>query len=236
MNTFTYNSVSSKSFHCLISGEDTFGKPAPDAEHIQVPGRNGDLILPGKRFQNLEITYHCIIKKDFPINYQSLGEHLLKDQDYHRLEDTFHPGFYRMAVFGSGINPSMLALNKHGTFDLVFSCKPQMYLVGGETTAVFTSNGYINNPTKFEAKPLLRVYGVGDILVNGRTIHINSHSNPYIDLDCELEEAYCGNTNCNSLIILRTNNAFPVLQPQSNYIGLGSGISKVIVTPRWWTI
>lgn len=42
MNTFTYNNVSSHSFHCLVSGEDTFEKPAPDMERIQVPGETGN--------------------------------------------------------------------------------------------------------------------------------------------------------------------------------------------------
>lgn len=236
MNTFIYNNVSSRSFHCLISGEDTFEKPAPDIEHIQVPGRNGDLILPGKRFPNVDITYHCIIKKNFVANYQELSEHLLKDQGYHRLEDTIHPGCYRMAVFASGISPSMLALNKHGTFDLTFSCKPQQYLVEGESSIDLTASGYVTNPTKFDAKPLIRVYGYGELNVGGRVVHINSHSYAYIDLDCELEEAYCGNANCNSLVVLRTNNAFPVLVPNSNYVGFGTGITKVEVTPRWWTI
>ncbi|MBR2257911.1 MAG: hypothetical protein IJ899_11430 [Blautia sp.] len=145
MNTFTFNGVSSKTFHCLVSGEDTFGKPAPDVEHVQIPGRNGDLILTGKRFPNIALSYHCMIKKDFAANYQALAEHLLKDQADHRLEDTIHHGFYRMAMFGSGITPSMLALNKHGAFDITFSCKPQMYLVEGEAATELTTGGCEGN-------------------------------------------------------------------------------------------
>ena len=201
-----------------------------------VPGRNGDLIINNKRYQNVDVVYHCIIKKNFSSNYQSLCTHLLKSPGYHRLEDTFHPDHYRLAVFDSTIEPEMLALNKHGTFDLKFSCKPQMWLKTGETAVTFTSGANLTNPTVFIAKPLIRVYGSGDVTIAGRTVHVTNSTYSYVDIDSELEECYYGTNNCNSLVTLKTNNEFPVLNTGSNWIGLGSGIARVVLTPRWWTL
>ena len=201
-----------------------------------VPGRNGDLIINNKRYQNVDVVYHCIIKKNFSANYQSLCTHLLKSPGYHRLEDTFHPDHYRLAVFDSPIEPEMLALNKHGTFDLKFSCKPQMWLKTGETAVTFTSGANLTNPTAFFAKPLIRVYGSGDVSVAGRTVHVTNSTYSYVDIDSELEECYYGTNNCNAMVTLKTNNEFPVLNTGSNWIGLGSGIARVVLTPRWWTL
>lgn len=236
MNTFTYNGVSSKTYKCLVSGEDAWAKPAPDLEHVVVPGRNGDLIINNKRYQNVDVVYHCIIKKEFPANYQGLCTQLLKSPGYQRLEDSFHPDHYRMAVFDSSIEPEMLALNKHGTFDLKFSCKPQMWLKSGEAAITYTSGAYLTNPTLFTAKPLIRIYGSGDITIAGRTVHVTNSTYSYVDIDSELEECYYGANNCNAMVTLKTNNEFPTLSPGSNWIGLGSGISRVVLTPRWWTI
>ena len=235
-NTFTFNGISSKTYRCLVSGEDSFAKPAPDVEHVSIPGRNGDLIITGNRYQNVDVVYHCMIRKDFLLNYHLLCSYLLESPTYHRLEDSFHPDHYRMAVFDSAIQPEMLALNKHGTFDLKFSCKPQMWLKTGETPVTYTSGTYLTNPTLFAAKPRIRVYGSGDVIVGGRMVRVTNSNYAYVDIDCEMEECYYGANNCNSMVTLRTNNEFPVLNPGNNWVGLGSGITKVELTPRWWTI
>ena len=201
-----------------------------------VPGRDGDLVISNKRYQNVDLVYHCMIKKDFLSNYQALSAQLLKSPSYHRLEDSFHPDHYRMAVFDSSIEPEMLAHNKHGTFDLKFSCKPQMWLKEGEVPITYTAGTFLTNPTAFTAKPLIRVYGTGEVTVGSRTVRVDNGTYPYVDIDCEMEECYYGANNCNPMVTLKTNNDFPVLAPGNNWVGLGSGISRVVLTPRWWTL
>ena len=203
---------------------------------MAIPGRNGDLIISNKRYQNVDIVYHCMIGKHFSLNYQLLCAYLLKSPGYHQLEDSFHPDHYRMAVFDSSIEPEMQALNKHGTFDLKFSCKPQMWLKSGEESITYTSEAYLTNPTSFIAKPLIRVYGSGEVTVGGRALRVENSIYSYVDIDSELEECYYGANNCNGMVTLRTNNEFPILSPGSNWVGLGTGITKVILTPRWWTV
>ena len=231
---FIYNGQSSRDLGLVLSGEDTWTTTVPEFEHISVPGRSGDLLLSNHRYSNVPITYHVGIPRFFAPTYSALMNFLLSEPGYHRLEDSYHPEVYRLAVMEEAVNPRMGALNHSGTFDLTFSCKPQQYLKSGERTTVFTANGSLFNPTRFDAKPFLRVYGTGQIGVGEETITIAANPD-YIDIDCEAENAYCGATNMNAEITLSSGD-FPVLRPNSSGIVLGSGITRVEITPRWWRL
>lgn len=103
----------------------------------------------------------------------------------------------------------------------------------GDVTVEYGQNpSILVNPTLFESKPLLVVTGRGNITINGVQIAISATPTT---IDCELMEAYNGTTSRNSDIVL-TPNKFPVLKPGNNTITLGSGITKVEITPRWWRI
>lgn len=234
MHQFIYNGQSSRDLGLVLSGEDTWVTPIPELEHISVPGRSGDLLLSNHRYSNVPITYHVGIPRFFAPTYSTFINFLLTNPGYHRLEDSYHPEVYRLAVMEEAVNPRMGALNHSGTFDLTFSCKPQQYLKSGERTTVFTANGSLFNPTRFDAKPLLRVYGTGQIGVGEETITIAANPD-YIDIDCEAENAYCGATNMNAEITLSSGD-FPGLRPNSSGIVLGSGITRLEITPRWWRL
>lgn len=234
MHIFIYNGRSSSDFGLVLSGEDTWKKPLYDYERIQIPGRNGDLILSNKRYNNVEIRYHAGIRRSFDEYYSTFMNFLLKEPGYHKLEDSYHPDYYRMAVLSKEVSPKPAALNHSGTFDLVFSCMPQQYLKSGEWLQVFHEPGKIYNPTAYEAKPMLRIYGTGNIFVGTGEMTITENDS-YIDLDCEMEEAYRGTLNMNRYLELG-NGDFPVLTPGSNRISFGSGISRVELTPRWWCL
>ena len=49
-----------------------------------------------------------------------------------------------------------------------------------------------------------------------------------------LMDAFKGSTNCNANIVL-TNGKFPELPPGDIAIST-TGLSSLVVTPRWWTI
>ena len=235
MHIFVYNGRSSADFGLAISGEDTWKKPAPDIELVQVPGRNGDLLVNNNRFLNADIVYHVGVRQGFDTKFQAFINFLMNSPGYHRLEDSYHPDYYRMAAAGSAVEPSMFAYNHGGTFDLVFTCKPQMFLKAGEKVRAFTAAGTILNPTLFDARPLIRVYGSGALGVGSETLTITDNTNNYIDIDCDMQDAYRGSANMNAKVTL-SSGEFPVLHPGSTGITLGSGITKVEITPRWWCL
>lgn len=95
------------------------------------------------------------------------------------------------------------------------------------------------NPTPFEAFPLVQITGTGTVKIGATTLTISANANPPIYLDCELMEAYQivdgVVTSANSLITM-DNHTFPSLPPGANSIEASSGITGLIVTPRWWRV
>lgn len=233
-NYFTLDGVDSRDFGVYISGQGTFSAPARSYELLSVPGRNGDLVGTEKRFENGELTYPAFIYANFKQNIADFRAFLNSLFGYHRLVDSYHPNEYRMVFFQGEFDPDVTPKNDAASFDITFNCKPQRFLTSGETYVNLYADGTITNPTRFNSQPLLRVYGAGNLGINGDTITI-SQADVYTDIDCEMMDAYKGAVNRNQYITL-TNYNFPVLVPGENNFSLGAGITRVRILPRWWTI
>ena len=102
----------------------------------------------------------------------------------------------------------------------------------GDMTVTVTEPTLLVNPTLFESKPLLRIYGTGTVNINDKYITISAHSFPYIDIDCELMDAYYGSSNANQYVTF-SDNDYITLKSGNNYIAYGNQIE---VTPRWYEI
>ena len=228
----TIDGRSTEDFNTWISGGGTFDSPERDVELVSVPGRNGDLVIDNGRFNNIEVEYDCFISKDFADNIHALRSYLGSLTGYKKLEDTYHPEVYRLALFTSGVKVKPTTRNLAGEFTLTFNCKPQRFLKSGERAITFTTNGAIRNPTLHGALPLIRAYGTGTLTIGGITITITS-ANGYTDIDCELQEAFKGSTNCNGNITL-DDGEFPKLVSGSNNVNMT--VSRLDIIPRWWTI
>lgn len=104
----------------------------------------------------------------------------------------------------------------------------------GDVTVVVVSPFTIENPTLFDAKPLLRVYGSGTVGIGEYTFTI-SEADEYTDIDCEMMDCFKGAVNKNPYVTF-SNYEFPVLVPGVNKITMGAGITKIEITPRWYSV
>ena len=233
MNYLTFGKINTKNFNAFVSGESTFVTAERDIEVIPIPGRNGTLSVDNGRFHNVSIVYPCFIVDSFRANYDALRAAFLSESGYNKLIDTYDPDHYRRARYTAAIDPEMTQLNRHGKFDLAFDCDPRRFLVSGDKVVTFSANGSIKNPTLYNALPFIRAYGTGYFEISGVRVTITS-ANTYTDIDCELQEAYKGSTNCNGNITL-DNGEFPKLIPGINQVTI-SGISRIELMSRWWTI
>lgn len=218
-----------------ISGPGVYDAPGRDQEFITIPGRNGDLIQDNGRFENITIKYPAFIARGFNTKFDPFRAALYSKRGYKRLTDTYHPDRFRVAAVSGPLEPSTGTYNRSGSFELSFNCKPQFFLVSGEVAEVFTLSGRITNPTFYTARPTMRVYGSGTLGVGAVTVTIATNPFPYIDLDSQALDAYCGAANANSYITL-SGDDFPTLGPGETGVALSSGITRVEITPRWWTI
>ena len=232
-NFFFFDNKDSRDFGVYISGQGTFSAPARSYNVVQIPNRSGDLLGIGSRLENVSLTYPAFIYRDFETNLAALRAFLLAHEGYFKLQDTYHPDEYRKAYFPGPFEPEVTSRNNAGSFDLTFICKPQRFLVSGDDTKTFTANGSIINPTLFNAQPLIRIYGTGTVEIGTQEIDISS-ANEYTDIDCELMDCFKGVVNKNQYVYFNTND-FPVIPPGESGITL-DGVTKVEITPRWWTV
>lgn len=230
-----FDGVPSDNFGLYVGSTASDNAPERDIETVVVPGRNGTLTIDNGRFGNIEIPYTAFIRRNFEENIAAARAFYCSRVGYKRLEDATHPDEYRMARYVSGMDVTPSQMRKQGYFTLKFDAMPQRFLKSGERQIEFTRNGTIINTTQFDAKPLIRVYGNGAVGVGSETITVANNPG-YIDIDCEMMDAYYNATNCNDRITL-SSGEFPVLTADSN-IGVtkGTGITKIVITPRWYII
>lgn len=233
-NYFVFDGADSRDFGVYISGQGTFNSPARVYTSQPIPGRNGEIVVSSNRLENVELTYPAYVYTDFRRNLRKLRSFLLSRVGYCRLEDTYQPGEYRMALYRDVLEVNATARNDAGRFDVTFYCKPQRFLLSGAETQVFTAAGSIYNPTMFDSRPLIRVYGTGEVGLGNGTITITA-ADGYTDLDCDVMEAYKGTVNKNQYVQLSSLD-FPVLPPGETGIALGAGITRVEIIPRWWEV
>lgn len=176
-HSIIFGGIDSADFGIYIGGEGTFNAPERDVEMISIPGRDGAFALDKGRFENIEVKYTVINQEPdlatFSANLEGFRNALCSQRGYQRLEDTFHPDEYRMAVFADKFEVKPIEYNTASKFDIVFNCKPQRYLTDGETAVSVEDGDTLTNPTLFEARPLLEVEGYGGIGFNGYSIALD---------------------------------------------------------------
>lgn len=234
-NHLAIDGTSLAKFGVWIDGHNTLNSPEPDVETVAVPGRSGMLTIDKGRYSNVTVTYQCGIKKDFLKNLTSVRDFLLSNRGYRRLEDTIYREYYRMGRYIGGMEPTASQMYKQGVFDLAFDCQPQKWLKAGEQSITYTSGSTIYNPTSFPAKPLLVVTGYGQVVIGSYRIVIAQHTNNRVWIDCDLQDAWLGTSNLNSVITL-PDEVFPQIDPGTVAITFPSTIQSVQVTPRWWVL
>lgn len=227
-NLFVFNGVASSDFGLIVSGYGTYAEPARDVTMLSVAGHDGDLTLDNGRFTNVDITYKALIYKDFDENFKNFTSFMYNQKGYKRLEDNLHPNEYRLGVFKSAIKPNIKGDYVAGSFEVTFNCKPQRFLKSGEEIIDLTDGGGLYNETQFAAKPLIRAYAAGNLTVNGKTLTISAVDG-YIDLDCEMLNAYKGTTNLNANV----SGEFPTLVAGNNTIVY---TGKLEIKPRWFIV
>ncbi|MBR4668530.1 MAG: hypothetical protein IKO76_07235 [Butyrivibrio sp.] len=233
MNKIFFGDKDLSEYGVVPSGSGTYSAPARKRTMESVPGRNGALTFEDDSFENISVKYPVGIRKPVGKHLDDCRNYLLSFSGYQRLEDTYHPEEFRLGVYEGGFEPAISVKGHIGTVDLTFNCKPQRFLKDGERDIEVTSGNELYNYTYFTALPLVRAYGTGTLAIGNQTIRINS-ANVYTDIDCDTMDAFKGASNCNGNIELLSGDFFK-LKPGITGISF-SGITRVIIRPRWWKI
>lgn len=239
MGTVIFDGVPSLDLGIQVEHPPKYIMPERDYEQVSVPGRNGDLFLDKGSYKNYDQPYDIAIA-DHDIYYDTLMVRVSKwlhpKPGYCRLEDSYFPDVYRMAMFNSGVDFENI-MSHGGRATISFNCKPQKFLKIGEKSILYTSAGVIKNPTAEKAKPLLTVKGgtgSGKLQIGEYVVSFSNLRNNII-LDCELQDAYWGTTNRNADVSLSALG-FPAIVSGDNIISFSGSVTSVEVLPRWWIV
>lgn len=232
-----YNGESSADYGMVISEAPTFEKPQRKQTAFTVPGRNGAVIFQEDAWEDVTRSYKVWLSKSGRENLAdvvtSFSAWLNSQKGYLRLEDNFEPDVFRLAYYSGG-NDISNELMQYGETTLTFTCRPERFLKSAEAPVSVSNGDKLYNPCRFASKPLLHVEGSGavTIAIGGNTISITGLVD-YINIDCETMNAYRLTTeNKNSMI----SGSFPQILAGNNTVGVTGTVTKLEITPRYYTI
>ena len=238
MSYFTYNGRSSADFGLHIEKKDVFSAPEYDAEFISIPGRSGDIINPNRRFANIKVTYTVFLARKniaaLAAVLRDIKGWLYSEPDrYHELTDSYDAEYFRYGVISGNLDIEE-QLNKVGSFTVTFNCKPYKYsFAGQETVSADASELTITNPTAFESRPYIKLYGNGTVVImiqpQGRGMMI-SNLDEYIEIDSELMNCFKGTVLKNDTV---KGAEYPVFKSGVCTINCTGDVSRIEVIPRW---
>lgn len=225
-NSLTFGEVNSSDYGIYISGTGVYDAPKRAVEKIAIPGRNGLLTIDQGRYDNVTIEYPAFAfgksRKEFQEKIDAFRNAIASQVGYQRLQDTYHPDEYRMALYAEGLEVEVGAYGGAGRFTLTFECKPQRWLISGEIPMQVESGGEVINPTLHESSPLLEIEGHGTVRFNGYEIEVEDAPMGEIDLldNVDLESGtkiYYSLGSFNSGDVLTVNDAMSSLLARTYY-------------------
>lgn len=171
-NSLQFGNVNSADYGVFITGEAVYNAPERAVEFVEVPGRNGALVLDQGHWQNIEVTYPASIAGDSQADFRDaisgFRNAVMAQTGYQRLTDTYNPDEYRLATSAAGFEIKPVFGGSAGEFEIMFNCAPQRWLLSGETPVTISTSGQVlTNPTLHNSSPLIVAEGYGKIGMNG---------------------------------------------------------------------
>ena len=227
----------SDDYGIYVEEPPSYSWPEYSYDHHKVNGKHGDVLVNLDRFENVTKKYKISAYdgEDFYSVSKKVSEWLHHgfSGGYLRLEDSYEPDCYMLAVYEES-NTLENQLGKAGKCEITFNCKPQKFLnSGNKRIDVISSGKVITNPTSYPSCPLIKFNGAGTIRINGIEIVVYENFNT-ITFDAETYDAVdVAGRNMNAYV--ETFNPIR-LYPGSNTITFEGGIYNLSIVPRWWRV
>lgn len=227
----------SDEFGVYVEEPPSYTWPEYAYTHHEAYGKNGDILIDPKRFKNVTRKYK-LSAYDYS-DYYSVAKkvsewlHRERSSRYVRLEDSYEPDIYRLAVYEESSDLENI-LATAGKCEIEFNCKPQKFLNSGDVPIdILASGQVINNPTSYASSPLIRIYGVGKVFINDAEIEVLKSFNN-VTFDAESYNAFDVSGRTMNWCIYTED--IIELKPGNNVITTEGDIFNLSITPRWWTV
>lgn len=221
---FIFKNKSSRDFNIVIKDEwlPPVVKAREEVDIIEVPGRDGYLTISQNRKEPItkEIKGILISERSKPEVrrwLQGKGKLMTSNEsDVFYIAQIINPvEFYDYWAYG-------------WSFEVEFLCQPYGYLHEGQKVIEITKKETVlHNPTSEEAKPLIKIYGEGNVnLIINSNIH-KFNIDEYVNIDSELMECYKDTS------LATFSGKFPKLEVGQNVISWEGNVDKIEMIPRW---
>lgn len=228
-----WHGVSSDDVNVVVERYPVVILPTRKQEVISVPGRSGDLLLEQDAYDNVMQRYDIYVSAETPrlTTISHVVAEWLMVKGYQRLEDSYWLDTFRLATYTGGAEITNV-LGRFGRATIEFNCKPQRFYKNGDFYIDLTNGQALQNPSPYEAKPIIEVTGSGSgtITAGDKTITLTNCNG--ITIDSDIMQVYSGTTNMNRT----ASGSFPTLPAGSTEISWTGGITGVSLKPRWWTL
>lgn len=238
-----YNGESLGDYGMVIAETPVFEMPTRKNKVYEVPGRNGAIIFQEDSWSDVTRSYKVWLAKDdfgdLATKVHAFSAFLNSVTGYQRLEDDFEPDVFRLAYYNGGNNITNDLL-QYGETTLTFTCRPERFLKAGESVIDVTGSGAylldLYNPTRFESKPLIKIFGSGKVIVELGTKQMNVNiTSSFITLDSDTMNATKFYLNMND----KVSGKYIKIPPGSSQLAImtdGGTWSQMQITPRYFTI
>lgn len=231
LSYFIWNGIDCRNMGVKLSGPVPIIRPEERVQHVEIPGRSGDLTeLEGEQIYNSYIQTATIMVQ---------GGYRVRDI-YNWLKGSGYITFHgepdrkqKARIVGA------ITLNKHSrnldwwVGEVQFYCQPLKENLTEDTVTVTSSGSAVMNTGDVESRPKITAKASGSsmtITIGGKSLTITglTSGSEYI-IDSEIMEVT--NANRTALLTKDSVGSFPMLVPGSNTI-TGSGWSKLVIDRR----
>ena len=201
----------------------------PRLTQLTIPGRHGKLTIEDGGYDGSEISATVVIKDE--LMEGRLDEIATWLSGSGKLEISGRRDRYYKARVSNLVPIEQFIKNEVYQFELAFDCEPFGYLYSGDCAVYVSKNSEIYNEGNYESEPIFEVTGSGDceLYVNNTRIKLKNIEGKVI-IDSSL--LICTDSNGVNLGD-KMEGDYPILKTGMNYITYTSGISEVILYPRW---
>lgn len=225
-----YNNQNSNDLDLII--EKTPEIPPSKIKYDTIPIDGGETLTKVKGFEDITFTIdfaYFATKEEYLMKKTRIDSWLLNSKGDYLIYSLDEFVYYKVKQISISNTTTTSAILRH--FSVTFICQGLKYMANGlEPIEVLTSNMTLNNFGSYESKPLLKIYGTGNINISigDKSFTINN-VNSYVSVDSEIKECYKDSTNKGKDMV----GDYPIFPIGQNTISWSGTVTKIELTPRW---
>jgi len=232
MNYFVFDGFRSETAGLLVERRRSLGLPQRDVDKINIPGRNGDVLIDHGSYQNVRVMYDCAARDNAAL--ELLKQALTAGGGYRLLTDSFSP-WQRMALYSSALDIEELILQRAFRFTITFDCKPQRWhdraqqITGTNSVVIARPAGYT------QGDPRIEITGTSNITLTlpQGNIPLGALTGSAV-IDSEAMVAFRNNAGGTRTAI--DIPFWPRLTAQNTTITATGSVTGLKISPGWWCL